>query len=93
VWLAVRKLQKVCKWISIEQKERSMQLKMVWKKALLLYLRPTPSFENKKPSICKEELNYKLCSEKIRNPRLHSFLLKSPIFKLKLLFPRPIQLV
>jgi hypothetical protein len=57
---------------------------MLWKKSLLLYLKPTPTFENKKPSICKEDLNYKLCSERSKHPRLMAYLSKSPICKLKL---------
>lgn len=44
VWLNVRKIQKVCKWLTSERQERLMQLRCQWKRSLLLLVKPTPSF-------------------------------------------------
>ena len=44
VWLKSRKLKKISKWLVIEHKQRLLHFKELWKKCLLLFMKPTPSF-------------------------------------------------
>ena len=44
IWLKTRKIEKVCEWFTKDQNERMIQLRCQWKKALLLFIKPTPSF-------------------------------------------------
>jgi hypothetical protein len=87
MWLAARKIEKVAKWLSNEQNERLLQLRSQWKRSLLLFIKPTPSFENKNPTACREELNYKLPVEKPKQTKLATAIKDSPICHLRLSFP------
>jgi len=44
LWLRSRKLKKIAKWLLLDHKERLIHIKALWKKWLLLFMKPTHSF-------------------------------------------------
>ena len=90
MWLNARKVEKVCQWFIHDQNDRLLHLRCQWKKSLLLFIKPTPSFENKNPLAVREELNVKPV-EKVKPVRLDKFIKDSPICHLNIPFVKTIS--